>query len=69
MILNILFIQSELKMAKKGDRIVVAMVCTEDKSTNYHTTVNKKTTGKLEVKKYNPNLRKRTVHVSKDKLK
>lgn len=56
-------------MAKKGNRIQVIMECTEHKSTGtpgisrYITTKNKKnTTERLELKKYNPYLKKVTLH-------
>ncbi len=58
-------------MAKKskGNRIQITLECTEQKNTNvpgisrYVTTKNKKnTTGRLELKKYNPYLKKVTVH-------
>lgn len=56
-------------MAKKGNRIQVILECTEQKETNvpgvsrYITTKNKKNTpDRLERKKYNPYLRKVTVH-------
>ena len=56
-------------MAKKGNRIQVIMECTEHKATGkpgtfrYITTKNKKNTPeRLEVKKYNPILRKKTIH-------
>jgi large subunit ribosomal protein L33 len=56
-------------MAKKGNRIQVIMECTEHKdsgkpgTSRYITTKNKKnTTERLELKKYNPILRKVTVH-------
>ena len=58
-------------MAKKaqGNRIQVIMECTEQKTTDipgtsrYITTKNRKnTTERLELKKYNPVLRKVTVH-------
>jgi large subunit ribosomal protein L33 len=56
-------------MAKKGNRIQVIMECTEHKTTGrpgtsrYITTKNKKnTTERLELKKYNPILKKVTVH-------
>jgi large subunit ribosomal protein L33 len=56
-------------MAKKGNRIQVIMECTEQKNTSvpgtsrYITTKNRKnTTERLELKKYNPNLKKVTVH-------
>jgi large subunit ribosomal protein L33 len=56
-------------MAKKGNRIQVIMECTEHKTTGqpgmsrYITTKNRKnTTERLELKKYNPILKKYTVH-------
>ncbi|WP_224996657.1 50S ribosomal protein L33 [Cesiribacter sp. SM1] len=56
-------------MAKKGNRIQVILECTEQKNTSvpgtsrYITTKNRKnTTERLELKKYNPNLKKVTVH-------
>ena len=56
-------------MAKKGNRIQVIMECTEHKATGkpgtsrYITTKNTKNTPeRLEIKKYNPILRKQTIH-------
>lgn len=56
-------------MAKKGNRIQVILECTEHKKTGrpgtsrYCTEKNKKnTTSRLELKKYNPILRRSTVH-------
>lgn len=56
-------------MAKKGNRVQVIMECTEHKVTGlagtsrYITTKNKKnTTERLELKKYNPILKRVTVH-------
>ena len=56
-------------MAKKGNRIQVILECTEQKNTNvpgmsrYITTKNRKnTTERLELKKFNPFLKKVTVH-------
>lgn len=56
-------------MAKKGNRVQVIMECTEQKNTTvpgtsrYITTKNRKNTPeRLEMKKYNPNLRKYTIH-------
>lgn len=56
-------------MAKKGNRVQVILECTEHKSTGvpgtsrYVTTKNRKNTpGRLELKKYNPILRRMTVH-------
>jgi large subunit ribosomal protein L33 len=54
---------------KKGDRVQVILECTEQKKTGvpgisrYITTKNKKNTpSKIELKKYNPYLKKYTVH-------
>ncbi|MCW5943739.1 MAG: 50S ribosomal protein L33 [Fimbriimonadaceae bacterium] len=54
-------------MAKKGEaREIIRLVCTEDGKNYYTTTKNKRNTqGRLELKKYNPNLRKVTVHREK----
>ncbi len=56
-------------MAKKGNRIQVIMECTEHKNSGlagtsrYITTKNKKnTTDRLELKKFNPIMKKMTVH-------
>lgn len=56
-------------MAKKGNRIQVIMECTEQKNSGvpgtsrYITTKNRKNTPeRLEKKKYNPNLKRVTVH-------
>ncbi len=56
-------------MAKKGNRVQVILECTEHKASGqsgtsrYITTKNKKNTpGRLEVKKFNPILKKMTVH-------
>ena len=56
-------------MAKKGNRVQVILECTEHKETGvagmsrYITTKNKKnTTERLELKKYNPVLKKYTAH-------
>ena len=56
-------------MAKKGNRTQVIMECTEHKATGkpgtsrYITTKNRKNTPeRLEIKKYNPILRKHTTH-------
>ncbi|HIY74654.1 MAG TPA: 50S ribosomal protein L33 [Candidatus Sphingobacterium stercorigallinarum] len=56
-------------MAKKGNRVQVILECTEHKESGlpgmsrYITTKNKKnTTERLEFKKFNPVLRKVTVH-------
>lgn len=56
-------------MAKKGNRVQVILECTEQKNSGvpgtsrYITTKNRKNTPeRLEIKKYNPNLKKVTVH-------
>jgi len=56
-------------MAKKGNRVQVIMECTEHKASGlagtsrYITTKNRKNTNeRLELKKYNPIMRKMTVH-------
>ncbi|AZA58560.1 MULTISPECIES: 50S ribosomal protein L33 [Bacteroidota] len=56
-------------MAKKGNRVQVILECTEHKESGmpgmsrYISTKNKKnTTERLELKKYNPVLKKVTVH-------
>ena len=56
-------------MAKKGNRVQVILECTEHKTTGvagisrYITTKNRKNTPqRLEMRKYNPVLRKYTVH-------
>lgn len=56
-------------MAKKGNRIQVILECTEHKNSGqpgmsrYITTKNRKnTTERIELKKYNPILKKVTVH-------
>ena len=56
-------------MAKKGNRVQVILECTEQKESGvpgmsrYITTKNKKnTTERLELEKFNPHMRKVTVH-------
>ena len=55
-------------MAKKGDRIIITLECTEAKKegktpSRYTTSKNKrKQTERLELKKYNPYLRRHTLH-------
>ena len=55
-------------MAKKGDRVIVTLECTEAKKegkppSRYTTTKNKrKQTERLELKKYNPFLKRHTLH-------
>jgi large subunit ribosomal protein L33 len=62
-------IQEFKTMAKKGNRVQVIMECTEHKesgmpgTSRYITTKNRKNTpDRLEKKKYNPILKKMTVH-------
>ena len=57
------------KMAKKGNRVQVILECTEHKTSGvagtsrYITTKNKKNTpDRIELKKYNPILKRMTVH-------
>ncbi len=57
-------------MAKRGNRIQVILECTEQKNSDvpgmsrYITTKNKKTTTeRIELKKYNPFMKKVTVHI------
>lgn len=70
---KIVFLQSQIdrKMAKKNKdaRVQVILECTEQKASGvpgmsrYITTKNKKNTpGRMELKKYNPYLKKVTVH-------
>ena len=55
-------------MAKKGDRVIVTLECTEAKKegkppSRYTTTKNKRRqTERLELKKYNPYLKRHTLH-------
>jgi large subunit ribosomal protein L33 len=55
-------------MAKKEQRIIITLECTEARKegktpSRYSTTKNKQNTpGRLEIKKYNPFLRKHTIH-------
>ena len=55
-------------MAKKGARVRVTLECTEARKegkppSRYMTTKNKqKNPGRLELRKYNPHLRRHTIH-------
>ena len=55
-------------MAKKGDRVIVTLECTEAKKegatpSRYTTSKNKRSqTERLELKKYNPYLKRHTLH-------
>lgn len=54
-------------MAKKGEhREIIRLVCTEDPRSSYTTTKNKlNTKNRLELMKFNPFLRKYTLHREK----
>jgi len=58
----------EAVVAKKGNRVIITLECTEARKigkspSRYTTTKNKKNTpDRLELKKYNPFLRKHTIH-------
>lgn len=57
-------------MAKKGPRILIALVCSVCKSQNYITEKNKiNTPDKMVLKKYCKKCRKRTEHKERTKLK
>lgn len=48
---------------KKGNRILIGMQCSETGMRSYVTAKNRiNTEGKMELKKYNPRLRKHTLH-------
>jgi large subunit ribosomal protein L33 len=50
-------------MAKKENRIVITMACSECKERNYTTEKSRRNdTGRIELKKYCPRCRKHTVH-------
>ncbi|MBW6441876.1 50S ribosomal protein L33 [Patescibacteria group bacterium] len=55
---------------KKGNRFLIGLECTETGKRSYVTQKNRiNMEGKLEIKKYNPLLRKHTVHKEVLKLK
>ena len=65
----LLLYKGNLEMAKKGNRVQVILECTEHKNSGlagtsrYITTKNRKNTpDRMELKKYNPILRRYTVH-------
>ncbi len=62
---------SSLVMAKKkGNRILIGLECTETGMRTYVTEKNKiNTPDKLQLKKFNPKLRKYTLHKEVSKLK
>jgi large subunit ribosomal protein L33 len=50
-------------VAKKGNRVLVTLACTECKERNYLTNKNRRNqTGRLEMKKYCPRCRRHTLH-------
>ncbi|MBC7261184.1 MAG: 50S ribosomal protein L33 [Chloroflexi bacterium] len=50
-------------MAKKENRIIITLACTECRERNYTSTKNRKNDpGRLELKKYCPRCKKHTVH-------
>lgn len=56
-------------MAKKGSRILIALICEHCKSKNYVTTKNKVNTPEgLKIKKYCSKCKKRTVHKESKKI-
>lgn len=57
-------------MAKKGNRILIALECTETGMRSYVSEKNKiNTTDKLSLKKYNKLLKKHTLHKEVQRLK
>ncbi|NTU74352.1 50S ribosomal protein L33 [Candidatus Roizmanbacteria bacterium] len=55
---------------KKGNRILIALECTESGKRSYVTQKNKtNTTDKLQIMKYNPLLKKHTLHKEIQRLK
>jgi large subunit ribosomal protein L33 len=55
--------KARIKMAKKENRIVVTLSCTECKERNYTTEKNRKNdSGRLSLEKYCPRCRKHTTH-------
>jgi large subunit ribosomal protein L33 len=55
---------------KKGNRFLIGLECTETGRRSYITQKNRiNTEGKLEIKKYNPLVRKHTLHKEVQKLK
>jgi len=55
---------------KKGNRILIALECTETGMRSYITEKNKvNSPDKLQLKKYNPKLRRYTLHKEVQKLK
>ena len=57
-------------MAKKGNRFLIALQCTETGMRTYVSQKNKiNTPDKLQLMKYNPKLKKHTLHKEIQKLK
>ena len=55
---------------KKGNRILVALECTETGARNYISQKNKLNSAeKIQIMKYNPKLRKHTLHKEVQRLK
>ena len=55
---------------KKGNRLIVGLECTETGMRSYVTQKNRiNTTEKVELMKYNPKLRKHTLHKEVQRLK
>jgi len=55
---------------KKGNRILIALECTETGMRNYVTYKNRiNTTDKIQLKKYNKKLKKHTIHKEVQRLK
>jgi large subunit ribosomal protein L33 len=55
---------------KKGNRILIALECTETGMRSYVTSKNRiNTTDKLKIKKFNKKLKKHTIHKEVQKLK
>ena len=50
-------------MAKKGNRVLITLACTECKERNYHTNKNRRNnTGRIELNKYCPRCRTHRLH-------
>ncbi|MFC1755914.1 50S ribosomal protein L33 [Patescibacteria group bacterium] len=55
---------------KKGNRVLIGLECTETGMRTYVTQKNKvNTTDKLQIKKFNPKLRRYTIHKEVARLK
>jgi large subunit ribosomal protein L33 len=66
-IFRLIFLE-DIKVAKKSPRVIITLECTEARKegkspSRYTMTKNKKTTpDRMELKKYNPFLRRHTIH-------